>query len=194
MKREPTTRLSLLQRLGDLADQTSWRDFYETYDSLIHGMARRKGLDHQEAEDVVQEAVIAVARAMEAGRYRYDAEVTFKGYLRFIVCACIGKQWGRRHRELLANGATPDLADPRTADGDPVWEEEWVRHLPQVALKLLELSPKHHRIFELYAIQKEPAKKVARNVGVKVAQVYVVKHRLWPHYVEAMRRIEREGK
>lgn len=193
MKRDPSTRLSLLQRLGDLTDQKSWQEFYETYDSLIYHMACRKGLDHHEGEDVVQEAVIAVARAMAAGRYQYDATVTFKGYLRFIVSACIGKQWGRRPRELLANGATPEVTDPRTANGDPMWEEEWARHLPRAALKRLELSPKQHRIFELYVIQEEPARKVARNLSVSITQVYLAKHRHWTRYVEAMRKIERDG-
>lgn len=168
-------------------------EFYETYHALIYAAARQKGLDHHEREDVVQEVVIAVARAMEAGRYEYRQDVTFKGYLRRIVRGCIAKQWEKRPREVLTNGGTPDVADPRTTAGDCDWEREWAQQAPRIALRRLELPAKHHRIFELYVIQEERAGKVAHNVGASVAQVYLVKHRYWKRYVAMLRRIGRDG-
>src|SRR2546428_5319163 len=56
------TRYSLLNRLKDLGDHASWQDFFDTYWRLIYNVAVKAGLTDAEAQDVVQETVIAVAR------------------------------------------------------------------------------------------------------------------------------------
>src|SRR5438034_9333631 len=61
------TRWSLLDRLKDLDDQESWRDFFDTYRSLIYSVALKSGLTDAEADDVVQETVISVAKKMATG-------------------------------------------------------------------------------------------------------------------------------
>ena len=63
------TRQSLLERLCDLRDDDSWREFYRTYWKLIYRAATSAGLSSEEAEDVVQETMISVARRMETFRY-----------------------------------------------------------------------------------------------------------------------------
>src|SRR5688572_29247421 len=56
------TRHSLLNRLKDWGDQTSWQDFFDTYSQLIYNVAIKAGLSDTEAQEVMQETVIAVAR------------------------------------------------------------------------------------------------------------------------------------
>lgn len=74
------TRSSLLNRLRDWEDQASWRDFFNTYCKFINGVAIKSGLSDSEAEDVVQETVLSVAKKMP--EYVYDpARCSFKGWL-----------------------------------------------------------------------------------------------------------------
>src|SRR6266852_6048825 len=74
------TRRSLLSALKQWDDQESWRDFFNTYWKLIYSVAIKAGLSDQEAEDVVQETVISVAKKM--GDFKYDPAVcSFKGWL-----------------------------------------------------------------------------------------------------------------
>lgn len=56
------TRHSLLHRLKDLGDDTSWREFFEMYWELIYNVARKAGLTETEAQEAVQETVIGVAK------------------------------------------------------------------------------------------------------------------------------------
>ena len=58
------TRASLLQRLKDCDDQASWQEFYDLYRDLISSFALKAGLTLSEAEEVVQETVIGVARKL----------------------------------------------------------------------------------------------------------------------------------
>src|ERR1700682_6240928 len=74
------TRRSLLSRLRDLGDQESWSDFFRSYWRLIYEVALKAGLTDAEAQEVVQETVISVAKQMPG--FRYDAaRGKFKGWL-----------------------------------------------------------------------------------------------------------------
>ena len=52
--------------MRNLGDSDSWRDFLETHWRLIYNVARKSGLSDDQAQDVVQETVIAVAREIES--------------------------------------------------------------------------------------------------------------------------------
>src|SRR5262245_29064286 len=56
------TRPSLLNRLKGSDDVPGWQDFYRLYGPLIRNFARKAGLTEDEAEEVVQEAAVSVAR------------------------------------------------------------------------------------------------------------------------------------
>src|SRR5689334_20434806 len=74
------TRRTLLSRLRNLDDQESWRTFFNLYWRLVYNVARKAGLDDANAQEIVQETVIAVARQMP--EFRYDPERgTFRHWL-----------------------------------------------------------------------------------------------------------------
>jgi len=74
------TRHSLLLRLKQWDDTASWREFFETYWELIYNVARKAGLSDAEAQDVVQETVIGVARRI--GDFEADPRRgSFKSWL-----------------------------------------------------------------------------------------------------------------
>src|SRR2546428_608386 len=89
------TRASLLERLKDLGDQASWNEFYQTYRELIYSVTRKAGLNETEAEDVVQNTVISVAKKMPG--FTYDpATDSFKGWLLTVTRWRILDQLQRR--------------------------------------------------------------------------------------------------
>src|SRR5262245_40515849 len=74
------TRRSLLQRLKNWDDQESWRDFFDTYSRILYTVATKAGFGDGEAQDIVQETVIAVAKHIPD--FRYDpATGSFKAWL-----------------------------------------------------------------------------------------------------------------
>ena len=64
------TRRSLLIRLRNWDDQESWRNFFDTYSRLIYGFARKAGFGDAEAQDIVQETVVTVAKHIP--QFEYD--------------------------------------------------------------------------------------------------------------------------
>jgi hypothetical protein len=74
------TRRSLVEHLADWGDQLRWQEFFDTYSKLIYSAARRSGLTDAEAQEVVQETVITVAKNID--KLKYDPAIgSFKGWL-----------------------------------------------------------------------------------------------------------------
>ncbi|HYV31109.1 MAG TPA: sigma-70 family RNA polymerase sigma factor [Candidatus Binatia bacterium] len=116
------TRESLLSRLKDWRDDASWQDFFDTYWRLIYGVARKAGLSDPEAQDIVQETVLSVARKIEG--FRYDPKVcSFKTWMLQLTRWRIINQLKRRQRETsqtpIPIGDPADRTDALEQIADP---------------------------------------------------------------------------
>lgn len=60
----PDTRESLVVRLADPQDHAAWAEFAELYRPAVYRLARRKGLQPADAEDVTQQVFVSVAQAV----------------------------------------------------------------------------------------------------------------------------------
>jgi DNA-directed RNA polymerase specialized sigma24 family protein len=77
-----------------------------------------------------------------------------------------------------------------------VWEEEWKQDLFQRALVKVRTSlvnEKQYQIFDLYALQGWPARKVARSLGVALPKVYFVKHHVSRLLSKEIQRTQKMG-
>lgn len=197
------TRYTLLSRLEDRDDQDSWKDFFDTYWRLIYSVALKSGLTEAEAQDVVQETIISVARDIQ--KFKRDRTLgSFKGWLRNIIRWRIADQLRKRTRaswgDASQTGAElppPDMAeipDPAGRDPESAWEEEWQAHLLKAALETIRHTVKeeHYQIFDLNVLQQWPARNVARALGVNVGLVYLVKYRLSALLKKEIRRLEEQ--
>ena len=191
------TRRSLLSRLRDLEDSDSWRTFFETYWRLLYNVARNAGLADAEAQDVVQETVIAVARKLP--EFRYDpAKGSFKQWLLLITRRRIHDHLRRVYRSLpVANGPEENLPSPTLAPDaaiDAAWEEEWRENILQAALARVRerVHPKSYQAFDYCVLQGVSAGEVSRMLGMSAAQVYLAKHRVSSAVKRAVADIESE--
>lgn len=198
------TRSSLLGRLRDSADDTSWRAFFEMYWRLIYNVARRSGLSDSDAQDVVQETVISVARRMP--EFRYDpAKGSFKQWLLLITRRRIQDHLRRAYRSLpLADRIGRDMGSVRDEVASPAptpdeaidaaLEQEWRTNLLQAALARVRqrVNPRQYQVFDCCVLQNLPAGKVAQMLGLNAAQVYLAKHRMSLAVKRAVTELESE--
>ena len=179
------TRRSLVERLTDWQDQRKWQEFFETYWRLIYGVARKGGLTDAEAQDVVQETVLTVAKNIT----KYEREAgSFKGWLLHITRWRIADQFRKRapaekQRHAPDDSRRATATIDRVPDGfdlDAAWEEEWQRNVLAAALERVKhkVDAKHYQIFDCVVMKQWPVSKVAAELRVSVAQVYLVRHRI----------------
>ena len=185
------TRASLLFRLRDWKDAASWEEFYRLYRRLVYGLARRSGLTHNEAEEVTQDVVKRVAETIHT--FESDPKRgSFRGWLMNLTRWRIADKFRARRpddhlvagsRDRSATGSTggiDQLADPRTNAMDDIWESEWQRNVLDVALARLarKVPAKQFQAFDLYARRNWSVLKVARELGINPASIYLISHRL----------------
>jgi RNA polymerase sigma factor (sigma-70 family) len=192
------TRHSLLLRLKDWQDHESWQEFFDTYWRLIYGVALRSGLTDQEAQEVVQETVITVARRIP--EFRYDPTVcSFKTWLlnltrwRIIDQVRLRKQ-GQVREPVTAGGEPDQLPDPAASAFEQAWEEEWEQHLISRAIERVKnrVRPEHYQIFHLSVFKEWPASKIAKELGVSFGKIYLVKHRVGAWLKKEIRALEKQ--
>jgi RNA polymerase sigma factor (sigma-70 family) len=199
------TRKSLLGRLQDWQDNESWRAFFDTYWKLIYNFALQRGLLHAEAEEVVQETFLAVAKNI--ARFQYNPNVcSFKSWLLTVTRSKIANQFEKRARRPAA--ASPEHEDPTQtpllerlpdeaaqAQWEHAWEEEWQKNLMEAAIRWVKarVSTEYFQMFDLFVIKGWPAREVAKTLGVTIAHVYVAKHRLTRLIRKEIETLERKG-
>ena len=183
------TRRSLLTRLKDWDDSEGWREFFDRYGKLIYGFAIKAGLRNAEAQDVVQETLLAVAKQMPG--FRYDpAKGSFRRWLFNQTRWRITDQFRKRQRADLLQ-AVPDDDATGTSEMERVpdssgekleaaWDSEWrenqlARALERVKTKV---SERQFQMFQLFAVQGWSMAEIIRTLKVNRAQVYMAKMRV----------------
>jgi RNA polymerase sigma factor (sigma-70 family) len=195
----PPTRSSLLVRLKNWGDEESWHEFYKIYEKLIYETALRAGLRNVEAQEVVQETLLSVAKKI-AG-FDYDPQVgSFKGWLLQITRRRIIDQLRKRKPETApattANGSSSleQVSDP-VSRLEALWNEEWHQALLDMARAVVKrkVGLKQYRMFDLYVLQQMPLKKVTQTLGVNAAQVYMAKYRITKLLKKELPNLEEEA-
>ncbi len=179
------TRYSLLSRLENWDDEQSWKDFFDTYWRLIYGVAIAAGLTDSEAQDVVQETVICVAKEIQKFKKEPQAG-SFKGWLRNIIRWRIADQLRKRlpttaeKRGPSGEGPLESVLDPASFALDAVWEQEWDENLLHAAIDRVKhrVKEEQFQMYDLYALKNWSVSKVADTLGVSIGAVYLSKHRV----------------
>lgn len=101
----PVTRPSLLVRIRNAADTEAWSQFVRLYVPLVHGLARRRGLQGADADDLTQEVFQKVSAAVD--RLEYDLQRgSFRSWLFTVSCHCLHDFLQRRARQCSGAGSS----------------------------------------------------------------------------------------
>ncbi len=145
---------SLLRRIAD-RDQQAMRELYDRYADRLLRFAYPQLHDRQEAEDVVQETMLAIWQGGGTFRQASRASTWVFGICRNKI----GERL-RRRRELQPLDGLPDLA----AHGTPTATVELWQQFGR-------LSPEHREVLLLVFHQGFSQEEVAEMLGVPVGTV-----------------------
>lgn len=208
------TRTSLLSRLKNWDDQESWKEFFDTYWKMLYSVARRAGLREAEAQDVVQEAIVGVAKKMP--NFHYDPALgSFKSWLMLIIRRRIIDYFRKRGKAAprSASGSDPApspfrgdaasatrtgtmerIPDPDGEQIHRIYEEEWKHHIFEAALERIkqQVDYEEFQVFDCYAMKGWPPEQVAKTLNVTMSFVYNAKYRLTKLIKEEVQRLEQK--
>jgi RNA polymerase sigma factor (sigma-70 family) len=179
----PHTQYSLLARLADAADGGAWQTFEDVYRPAVYRYARSRGLQEADAQEVVQEVMVAVHRAMESWKPT-NRTGSFRAWLaeaaRRLTLQVI-RQRDKRDRATGGSVVRTALELAEAPAAEMVAEEEderrWAFFCAAGCVEQ-EVQELTWRAFWLTAVEGKPATAVARELETTVGNVYSAKCRV----------------
>jgi len=199
MPAPPDTRSSLIARLTNVGDDDAWREFASIYEPFIYRQARRYGLQHADARELVQDVLIAVSKSLR--RFTLDQK---RGRLRTWLYA-IGRNIIFRHLERIrsADRASGDsrisaviaeTPDPRSIEPREL-DAELKRHAFLWVTRNVrgEFEPKTWRAFWSTAVENHSIQDTASLLKMSVGAVYIARSRVMARLRTRVQEITLDG-
>lgn len=180
------TRSSLLRRAASW-DEESWEELFRIYRKLVASAARHAGLSDLEADDVVQDVFVQVARKLPEFQVGQE-HGSFRGWLLQQTRWRITDKFRERAKEMGApaamdptgTGTAPIERIPTEPELHGLWAEEEGALILRSAMAAVrkQVSARDLQIFDLRIEQGRPAAEVASIHGMKRANVDLIVHRI----------------
>ena len=183
-----TTRPSVLARARD-GDAS---EFARIYSPLLYRMARRRGLDEHDAEDLMQQMMLELLKLLP--RFQYDrSKGTFKGFLKKMTGNRVVDLY-RKKKPLLDPEALEQVVESEESSGDEAFDREWQKAHLIAALDAIrpQVKPSTFQSFQLFALEGWPIEKVAETLGLSRNQVSQNKRRVIQRLKAQVEEQERE--
>ncbi len=191
MSSAPETRPSLLIRVRDPADQVAWQEFVEIYRPVILRIAQYKGMQAADAEDIAQEVLVAVAKAVEK-REHDTKRAKFRTWLHRVASNIILDALNRGKPDRGAGGSSLLVAlsqkeSPGGPDSD-LLRLEYRREVFRWAARQVrkEFRPETWNAFWLTYIEGRPIEAAAKELARDPGAIYAARSRV-------MRRIRKKA-
>jgi RNA polymerase sigma-70 factor (ECF subfamily) len=195
---DPETSLTLLARLRDSpADQAAWDQFVARYGRKTYGWCRHWGLQEADAEDVTQEVLLKLSTKMHD--FSYHRSGSFRAWLKTLT----HHAWQdfvtsrRRAGEAYGGSAIRDTLHTVEAREDLLARlgEEFDRELLDAATARVRQRVQAHTwdAYRLTAVEGLSGAEAARQLGIKVATVFVAKSKVQSMLQEEIARLEGAG-
>jgi len=175
---DSTTRGTLLQRVRQGADADAWRELDAAYREMLLRFCRSRGLQHADAEDVIQMVFARLISGLRA--FEYDrSRGRFRDYLFRCVRSAIA-DWARcqepgRNGVLLDEAEAPEPA----ASWSRAFEDEWIDHHYRAALGALAVIVEARTLEVMEAtLAGRTVREIAGQTGMSEMAVYQVRHRM----------------
>ena len=178
----PETNTSLILRIKDPQNATAWNELLAIYRPVIYRLARRKGLLHEDAEDLVQGVFLSVAKAIDRWE-QGDSQPQFRNWL------------GRIARNAIVNAITRAKPDRATGTSSvmqalaslPEEAETTQGLIVECRLEAIrwaareiqsEFSEATWAVFQATAIEGRPAAEVSQFFQRSIGAVYAARCRV----------------
>ena len=197
MNEIPETRDSLLVRVKNPKDRDAWEQFTRIYRPAVYRLARGRGLQDADAQDLSQRVLMSVASAIPDWE-RSCPNSRFRHWLRRVAKNEVLKLLGRRPKDQAGGGTTAtELLNEQCDANSNVEDEVELEYRRQLVRRAAEIVRSRADEVTWLAFSMtivdglsiaEAAKRLDRNEGV----VYAARSRIVRRLREIVQKMEDE--
>ena len=190
----PETRSTLLAQIRSPEDREAWEEFALIYQPVIYRMARRRGMQDADAQDLVQTVLMRVAGAVD--RWERKPGARFRHWLRRVAKNSILSELSRSSKDAPMGGSDiQELMAEQPAATSEVEQELAVEYMREQYLRAAmsvqsDVNAETWRAFELTVIDGESCEGAAKIIGRSVGTVYAARSRVMRRLRDHIQRLE----
>lgn len=177
----PNTQSLLLAKIQSPENREAWEEFVKIYRPVIYRMAKRRGMQDADAQDLSQEVLMRISKSIET--WVPQEGVRFRHWLRKVASNAIvtavtkskpcGTVGGSAAEQILAE--TPETSAVTTELQDECFREQYLR---AAAIVKLDVSPVTWAAFEQTVIQGQSCEDAAELLGKSLGTIYAARSRI----------------
>lgn len=177
----PDTQSLLLANIQSLENREAWAEFVQIYRPVIYRMARRRGMQDADAQDLSQDVLVRVSKAIASWEPREG--VRFRHWLRKVASNAIitsvtnskplAMLDGSAADQILAN--TPEVSAAMSELENECFRE---RYLRAAAIVKLDVSSDTWAAFEQTVVHGQTCEEVAKALGKSLGTIYAARSRI----------------
>ena len=219
MAKIPTTSTTLLRDVASDSQHARWTEFAARYRPMMEAYLRER-FPSLDADDVIQETLVAVWAALPSYRYVPEEKGRFHNYLTGILRNKALRQLykDQRHAEIAemvhddasCDGRARTLAAPPStsftgravaprppsgmmADDEQSWRETLVEIALQQLMNDESIQSRTRQVFLRVAVNGEKSDDVAAAFGIERNAVDQIKNRMMPRLQKIVSALEKAG-
>ena len=177
------TSVTLLGQVRDASNEQAWKEFVRRYTPKIFSWCKQNSLQDQDAADVTQEVLMKLVSAMRSFEYE-PAKGSFRGWLKTVTTNAV-RDLVRKRSGLPLTGGSNQQAFESLAEVDSIekladqieagYQEEILAEAEsRVQIRVKPLTWQAYRL----SADGKSATDIAKELNIKVADVYVSKSRV----------------
>lgn len=189
LQNTPETRNSLLIRIRDASDEVAWNEFTSIYRPVIYRIARMRGFQDADANDLVQHVLLSISHAID----RFDAsrkDAKFRTWLTKITRNAIVDRIRRKTPDIAVGGSSvlTELANSQTPSESELQREYQRSVFRKAALEIRgEFNESTWLAFWTTAVEGQTCEQVAKTLGKSIGSVYTSRSRIMTRLKEKVR-------
>jgi len=178
----PDTRVSLIARICDSADDDAWTEFVQIYQPVVQRFIQRHGLQYADAAEVTQEVLSRVAKSIESWDGTQERS-TFRGWLYRITrnqtIDFLRKKQVEKSRVAGQECGLSQIADTAQSETDQ-FQAEYEKQLFHWAAEKLKplFKTSNWQAFWMSTVDGLSIEDVARRLQIECGTVYVARSRI----------------
>ena len=188
-----STRATLIDRLRNQYDESSWDDFICTYRPFIFALIGKLGVELQERDDLAQRILLALWQKLP--EFEYNPEISrFRTWLSKVVRNQVYAYFSKSKYEQQKRyyfGGEQDAAESNKVY--EIMEKEWKVFISNLAWENIknDFSDNIQQTFLMLSKGKSP-QQVSDLLGIEVSTIYVQKKRVLDRLYREINRLGRE--